>query len=370
MRKILPALTALALLTAAPLVRSAEDAPLKSATPPKPATTSEAESAIPSTPRKITRWEDTGMKPAEAREWESYSFKPHEALEWKNADFAPVVARTWSDKGFDPDEAAEWRETTKNNHTLMAELDQSDPVQWKREGFTPRDRLAWLDAGFGFEDAVTLTRAGMSPTDAAWHGHEKLKELKKQDAPAKADTQHQDALSPSWTLSDLKQLYGTLRPHLELGLIIALTIVSFGLALYLRWIRRSNAAERRQNAPDSTTPDTDPEGPGHRSHKKKKAAARLTAKLGEDRHHPARRTTFWTPTTPTCVHCNSTNVRMSRINPRRIAGVTFSEYFRCRECGRHFSNVSYAPLAAAGITIIMLLTFSTAGFIHLISLLP
>lgn len=365
MRKILPALTALVLLTAAPLARSAED------TPPKSATTSVAGSETPAPPPKIARWEDTGMKPAEAREWESYSFKPHDALEWKNAGFAPVVARTWSDKGFDADEAAEWRDSAKNNRTLMAELDQSDPAQWKREGFTPRDRLAWLEAGFNFEDALTLAHAGMSPADAAWHGHEKLKELRDQDGSSKPDVQQQDTAPPSWTLLDLKRVLWALLPHLKTGLIVALAIVSFGLALYLRRIRKSNAAARKKKAPDSpaAAPETEMSLPPPAQPKKKaKTEHRAAAlKIGEDRHHPARRTTFWTPTTPTCLHCSSTNVRMSRINPRRIAGIQFSEYFRCRDCGRHFSNVSYAPLVAAGVAVVMLLTISTAGLIHLIS---
>lgn len=365
MRKILPTLTALVLLTAAPLARSAENAP-----PTKPAAAQAAESDVPPPPSKITRWEDTGMKPAEAREWESYSFKPHEALDWKNAGFAPVVARTWSDKGFDPDEAAEWRDSTKNNRTLMAELDQSDPAQWKREGFTPRDRLAWLEAGFSFEDAVILARTGMSPADAAWHGHEKLKELKSQDGTAKTDAPLQDADSPSWTRADLKRLYEALLPHLKTGLIVALAIVSGGLALYLRRIRRTNAAARKQKDPDTTTLAADQKRSHRKSQQSAKETDRPAIKLEEDRHHPARRTTFWTPTTPTCVHCNSTNVRMSRINPRRVAGIKFSEYFRCRNCGRHFSNMSYAPIVAAGLAVVTILTVTTAGLIHLISFMP
>ena len=118
------------------------------------------------------------MTPVEAREWKTYSFQPQEAMDWKAAGFAPLVARTWSDKGFDPDEARAWVESTRQNRTLMAELDQTDPAAWKREGFSPADRLAWWEAGFVFEDAVLLSRAGMSPSEAAWHGQEKLKELK------------------------------------------------------------------------------------------------------------------------------------------------------------------------------------------------
>ena len=365
MRKILPALTALALLTATPPAQSAGNA-----SPPQSAATPAVESDIPAPPSKITRWEDTGMKPTEAREWESYAFKPHEALDWKNAGFAPVVARTWSDKGFDPDEAAEWRDSTKNHRTLMADIDQSDPSQWKREGFTPRDRLAWLEAGFVFEDAVLLTRAGMSPAEAAWHGHEKLKELKGQDRSAKPDAAPLDATSQSWSKADLKRLYEALLPHLKTGLIVALMIVSCGLALYLRRIRRSNSTARKQKAPDSTVLPMGRERSRHESQKSIKSADRPAIKIEEDRHHPARRTTFWTPTTPTCVHCNSTNVRMSRINPRRVAGIRFSEYFRCRDCGRHFANVSYAPIVAAGVAIVAILTLFTAGFIHLLSLTP
>lgn len=363
MKKILPSLTALALLTASSLAWTAED------TPEKPANTAAAETegeAHPA-PRKISRWEDTGMKPAEAREWENYAFKPHEALAWRHAGFPPLVARTWSDKGFDPDEAAEWRDSTKNNRTLMADLDQSDPAQWKREGFTPRDRLAWWEAGFAFDDAVLLTRAGMGPADAAWHGHEKLKELKNQGGESATSSSTPAAADDSsWSLQDLNSLYLSILPHLKTGLIIALTLVASALAFHLHRSRRSNKQDDDEAEPDSTTPDNDTGHPPAAPAVKAKAHVLHTA----DRHRPARRTSFWTPATPTCVHCGSADIRISRIKPRRIAGIQFSEYFRCRNCGRHFSNVSYAPLAAAGISAVLLLTLCSAGIIHMLSLIP
>lgn len=358
MKKILPSLTALALLMATPLAWPAVD------TPAPTATAAVENDALP-TPTKITRWEETGMKPVEAREWENYAFKPNDALAWKRAGFPPLLARTWSDKGFDPDEAAEWRDSTKNNRTLMADLDQSEPAQWKREGFTPRDRLAWWEAGFAFEDAVTLTRAGMGPADAAWHGHEKLKELRKNDPGAATVTEETPATESSWSVQDLKNLAQNILPHLKTGLIIALGLVSAILAFYLvRLTRRSRHKATEDVEPDSTTPENDRKEPST----SESPPASLAA-LDEHRR-PAQRTYFWTPTTPTCVHCQSTDVRISRIKPRRLAGIKLSEYFRCRSCGRHFSNVSYAPVAAAGIGLVLLLTLCTASFIHLLSLIP
>ncbi len=94
-------------------------------------------------PVRITRWEDSGLKPQAAQEWASYGFKPQEAVDWLGASFAPVVARTWADKGFDPQEARTWLDSARSTTTLMADLDRSDPSEWKREGFTPADRLAW-----------------------------------------------------------------------------------------------------------------------------------------------------------------------------------------------------------------------------------
>mgnify|MGYP002148826160 CR=1 FL=1 len=65
------------------------------------ATTAPASGTSLPAPPKVTRWEDTGMKPVEAREWQNYGFNPQEGMNWHSAGFEPVVARTWSDKGFD-----------------------------------------------------------------------------------------------------------------------------------------------------------------------------------------------------------------------------------------------------------------------------
>ena len=109
MKNLLPAIAALALL-ASPLpavsVSVGEPIPPKAeAAPSIPlATTAPASGTSLPAPPKVTRWEDTGMKPVEAREWQNYGFNPQEGMNWHSASFEPVVARTWSDKGFDADE--------------------------------------------------------------------------------------------------------------------------------------------------------------------------------------------------------------------------------------------------------------------------
>ena len=70
---------------------------------------------------------------------------------------------------------------------------------------------------------------------------------------------------------------------------------------------------------------------------------------------------------PYCIHCKSVDVRPSRMHPHRFAGINFTEYFRCRKCGRHFAIVSYTQILAAGGTVVLVLTFITAGFIYTVS---
>lgn len=371
MKAILPTLTALALLTASPLARPAVESAAKpvlpaTATNPAPG----AESTPSSAPHKLTRWEDTGMKPTEAREWESYSFTPQDALAWKNAGFPALLARTWSDKGFDPDEAAEWRDTAKNNRTLMAELDQSDPAQWKREGFTPKDRLAWWEAGFAFDDAVILTRAGMTPADAAWHGHDKLKELKSQDDSAKSDPAVQDDASSAGEPFDLKKAWHIVSPHLKTGLIVALALVSCLLAIFLYRGRKGTA----QAAPHTHIAPLDSEHAPLPTQQAQARSAPAHAHAHHDADHDAPKAARFTSSlwssSLTCAHCQSTDVRPSRIRSRRIAGIRLNEYFRCRSCGRHFSTVRYTPLLAASLGMVLLLTIVTAGFIHLLASIP
>ena len=67
MKTLLPALAALTLLAAPTHALSAPET-----SPPQVAT---VDTALPAPP-KVTRWEDTGLKPAEAREWQEYKFTP------------------------------------------------------------------------------------------------------------------------------------------------------------------------------------------------------------------------------------------------------------------------------------------------------
>ncbi len=316
------------------------------------------ESALP-TPPKISRWENTGMTPLEARDWQAYNLTPNEAANWKRAGFTPLVARTWSDKGFDPDEAREWLDSAKTSRSLMSELDQSDPSQWKREGFSPSDRLAWWEAGFVFDDAVLLARAGMSPADAAWNGHEKLKELKGgvTTEPAKAaattTTQQTPAQAPS-----LASVWGVVGPYVTFGLAIFVAFIAGGFAFFL--FRRGQINRQLQKSDEDAGPDS--EMPARVEPKPTRAFGR-----DQTKNRPARRFAFTRTSTPHCIHCKSLDVRPSRMHPHRFAGINFTEYFRCRKCGRHFAIVSYTPILAAGGTVVLVLTFITAGFIYTLS---
>ena len=340
--------------------------PALAQTPPAPgqasaqANSSAGESALP-TPPKISRWENTGMTPLEARDWQAYNLTPNEAVNWKRAGFTPLVARTWSDKGFDPDEARQWLDSAKTSRSLMSELDQSDPSQWKREGFSPGDRLAWWEAGFVFDDAVILARAGMSPADAAWNGHEKLKELKGNTAnePAKAASAQQtpaEASAPS-----LESVWNVVGPYVTVGLAVFFAFVAGGFAFFLFRRRQINLQLKKADedaGPDSEMPTSVEPKPAARTFGRDQAKRR-----------PARRFAFARPSSPHCIHCKSLDVRPSRMHPHRFAGINFTEYFRCRKCGRHFAIVSYTPILAAGGAVVLVLTFITSGFIYTLSLI-
>lgn len=351
MKSLLPLLLSALLSSEAALAQTPPSEPAA-----KPAAASpDADTPLPSPP-KITRWENTGMTPIEAREWQSYNFTPNDAASWKRAGFAPLVARTWSDKGFDADEAREWLNSSKNNRSLMADLDQSDPSQWKREGFTPADRLAWWEAGFSFEDAVLLARAGMSPAEAAWNGHEKLKSLRGGAAasePAASTTTAKPgaaAEAGSGGLPSLQSIWNVVGSYVKFGLTVFIAFISGGLAFFLlrrRDINRHLKADIAADAPESELPPT--------------------KTPSTEKHRPARRFALLRSSTPHCVHCKSLNVRQSRMHPHRFAGINFTEYFRCKHCGRHFAIVSYTPILAAGGAVVLLLTFVTSGFIYLLS---
>lgn len=356
MKALLPALTVLALAATPTLAQTPPAAP--PAGVPQTAAgagvgTSESDKLLPPI-QKVSRWEDTGMKPPEAREWQSYAFAPNEAMNWKGAGFSPVVARTWSDKGFDADEAREWLDSTKNNRTLMSELDHSDPAQWKREGLSPQDRLAWWEAGFAFDDAIILFRAGMTPADAAWHGQEKLRELKA-TAGTGGETKGTSAtVEPTTDTQQIQRTWEIIKPYVITGAIAFIAFITGGLVFFL--FRRGQVnrqlAKVKNDAPDSEIPATG-----------KAAAAR-----GSAPRRPARRLSLFTSSSPHCIHCKSTNVRQSRMHPHRFAGINFTDYFRCKHCGKHFAIVSYTPILAAGSAVVVLVTIFTSGFIYLVSL--
>ena len=353
MKVFLTAVSAFALFATPALAQTPPSAPAQTAVQGGSPT---ADGALPAPP-KITRWENTGMTPLEAREWQTYNHTPNEAANWKRAGFTPLVARTWSDKGFDPDEAREWLDSAKTSRSLMSELDQSDPSQWKREGFTPNDRLAWWEAGFVFEDALLLARAGMSPADAAWNGHEKLKQIKGGTAePAKVETTSASLATPS-----LASVWGVVGPYVTVGMAIFVAFIAGGFAFFLFRRRQINrqlkkadeGAGPESEIPAPTTEGTSPRTPGQDPPKRR----------------PARRFALTRPASPHCLHCKSLDVRPSRMHPHRFAGINFTEYFRCRKCGRHFAIVSYTPILAAGGAVVLVLPFLTAGFIYTLSLI-
>lgn len=368
MKILLPAAAAIALLAnpVTTLSAPADDAAPPKVAPAAPAAPA-ADTPLPA-PAKVTRWEDTGMKPVDAREWQNYGFSPQEGMNWRNAGFEPVVARTWSDKGFDADEAREWRDSARMSRTMMAEMDHADPAAWKREGFSPADRLAWWEAGFVFDDAVQLARTGMTPAQAAWHGHEKLKELRggpptaaPEGAPAAAPgtaplprpaaPQAQPNAAPNLDAATVWRIVG---PFLKVGLVGLVAFIAGGFAffLYRRAQVNSKLATIKPDAPDSEMPPAAP--------------ARLGKKVMEKRK-PARAVKLFKAASPHCIHCKSGNVRRSRMHPHKFAGINFTEYFRCKSCGRHFAIVSYTSILAAAGGIVLSLILITASFIYVFS---
>ncbi len=91
------------------------------------------------------------------------------------------------------------------------------------------------------------------------------------------------------------------------------------------------------------------------------ASAPASQKRGE---RPARRYALVHHATPHCIHCKSTDVRSSRIRPHKFLWIDFTEYFRCRHCGKHFAIVSYTPILLVAGTVVMLLTLVTVGVLH------
>lgn len=375
MKNLLPALSALALLASPlpavsvsvgePITPKAEAAP----SIPLAATAPASGTSLPPPP-KVTRWEDTGMKPVEAREWQNYGFNPQEGMNWHSAGFEPVVARTWSDKGFDAEEARQWRDSARQSRSMMSEMDHSDPAAWKREGFSPADRLAWWEAGFVFDDAVLLARSGMSPVQAAWHGHEKLKEIRSgaagqspsgsaaMTAPPGAATGAAPGAAPAASQSlDPAAIWHVVGPFLKVGLVGLVAFISGGFAffLYRRAQANSKLATIKSDAPDSEMP---PESV---------PPAKLGKKVLEKRK-PARAVKLFKSAAPHCVHCKSTNVRRSKMHPHKFAGINFTEYFRCKNCGRHFAIVSYTSILATGGAIVAALILVTASFIYVFSI--
>ncbi|WP_374244478.1 hypothetical protein [Zoogloea sp.] len=362
MKNLVSALSALTLL-AAPLpalaATAGETAPQKTEAAP----TAAGDTAALPAPPKVTRWEDTGMKPAEAREWQNYGFSPHDGMNWHTAGFEPVVARTWSDKGFDADEARAWRDSARQSRSMMAELDHSDPAAWKREGFSPADRLAWWDAGFVFDDAVLLARSGMTPNQAAWHGHEKLKELRSSGASVAPDAAKtaSPAAPAAIQAPSPAAIWTIVGPFLKVGLVALVVFLSAGFAffIYRRAQANSKLATLKPSAADSA-PDSElpPES---------EPPAKLGRKVLEKRK-PARAVKLFKSASPHCIHCKSSNVRRSKMHPHKFAGINFTEYFRCKNCGRHFAIVSYTSILAAGGAVVLALLLITASFIYVFSI--
>ena len=342
MKNLLPALATLAILTAPTHALSAPETP-----PPQAAA---VDTALPAPP-KVTRWEDTGLKPAEAREWQEYKFTPQEAMNWQQAGFVPLVARSWSDKGFDADEARLWRDSARSSRTMMADLDHSDPAAWKREGFSPLDRLAWWDAGFVFDDAVLLTRAGMTPAQAAWHGQEKLKELRGEQPGASKQQNDAGTTRDAPPALSVAGAWAIFEPFLKFGLLAVLAIMVGGLAFFFYRRAQTNRklAKLKPDAPDSEAPPVKRQS--HHLQKRK----------------PAREVRLFKGSKPRCVHCKSENVRPSQMHPHKFAGINFTDYFRCRACGRHFAIVSYTPIVLTGGGLALALILVLASFIYLFS---
>ena len=251
--------------------------------------------------------------------------------------------------------------------------------EWKREGFTPADRLAWWEAGFGFEDALQLARSGMSPAEAAWHGHEKLKELRAKNA-AKAGAQAQAAPAPT-----PEAVWQVIAPHVKAAGLAALAFCAVLAAYLLRrrsQMHRKRSADRHKGpgahhparqepgvaapiseAPASAAPESVP--PSQDTAANTTSVPDQAAQKRSGR--PARRYALIRSAHPHCVHCKSTNVRTSRIQPHKFAGINFTEYFRCKHCGKHFAIVSYTPILLVAGSIILTLTALTVGLLYAVS---
>jgi ribosomal protein L37AE/L43A len=261
----------------------------------------------------------------------------------------------------------------------MADLDRSDPSEWKREGFTPADRLAWWEAGFAFEDALQLARSGMSPAEAAWHGHEKLKELRAKSA---AKTEAQPAAAPAL---NPEAIWEIIAPHVKAAGLAALAFCAVLAAYLLRrrsQMHRKRSADRHKGpgahhparqepgvaapiseAPASAAPESVP--PSQDTAANTTSVPDQAAQKRSGR--PARRYALIRSANPHCIHCKSTNVRTSRIQPHKFAGINFTEYFRCKHCGKHFAIVSYTPILLVAGSIILTLTALTVGLLYAVS---
>lgn len=54
-------------------------------------------------------------------------------------------------------------------------------------------------------------------------------------------------------------------------------------------------------------------------------------------------------------------------SPTNLPGINFTEYFRCKHCGKHFAIVSYTPILLVAGSIILTLTALTVGLLYAVS---
>jgi ribosomal protein L37AE/L43A len=135
--------------------------------------------------------------------------------------------------------------------------------------------------------------------------------------------------------------------------ILAATVLLLGCLL---WMRRRSTRRRLADIPAS---DPDSESPAMEVADKKEAKRNY--------RRPARRLALTQDAGHHCIHCKSTDVRQSRIHPHRMMGINFTEYYRCRHCGRHFAIVSYTPIILAGSGIVVVLTLLSSSLMYLLS---
>ena len=145
-------------------------------------------------------------------------------------------------------------------------------------------------------------------------------------------------------------------PFLKVGLVGLVAFISGGFAffLYRRAQANSKLATIKSDAPDSEMP---PES---------LPPAKLGKKVLEKRK-PARAVKLFRSAAPHCIHCKSNNVRRSKMHPHKFAGINFTEYFRCKHCGKHFAIVSHTPILLVAGAIILTLTALTVGFLYAVS---